>query len=213
MAFCNSCGAPLTAGTQFCNNCGAAAAGPPIGAPVAPVPAPPASTGGSNALKIFLIVVATLVVLGVLAVITIGVIARHFITHNVHVSQQGDKVKVETPFGSAETNKDPDAVVRDLGVDVYPGAVTEKGSSATATFGGVHTVATNFTTSDSVDKVCAFYKAKFPNPMVTTSDQNRCTIISNDQKNMITINIEGHGDNTRIQISNVSKAGSSSSSN
>jgi hypothetical protein len=211
MAFCNSCGAPLTAGTKFCNNCGAAVSGPPIGAPA--TPAPPASTGGSNALKIFLIIVGTLLLLGILAVITLGLITRHFITHNAHISQNGDKVKIETPFGTAETNKDPDVVARDLGVDVYPGAVTEKGSSATATFGGVHTAATNFTTSDSVDKVCAFYKEKFPNPMVSTSDQNRCTIVSNDQKNMISINIEGHGDSTRIQISNVSKAGSSTSSN
>jgi hypothetical protein len=44
--------------------------------------------------------------------------------------------------------------------------------------------------------------------MVTTSDQNRCTIVSNDQKNMITINIEARGDTTKLQITNVSKKSS-----
>ena len=44
--------------------------------------------------------------------------------------------------------------------------------------------------------------------MVTTSDQNHCTIVSNDQKNMITINIEANGDSTKLQITNVSKKSS-----
>ena len=42
--------------------------------------------------------------------------------------------------------------------------------------------------------------------MVTTSGDNRCTLISNDQKNMITINIEAKGDSTRLQISTVTKS-------
>jgi len=44
--------------------------------------------------------------------------------------------------------------------------------------------------------------------MVTTSERNHCTIVSNDQKNMITINIQASGDNTRLQITNVSKRSS-----
>ena len=67
--------------------------------------------------------------------------------------------------------------------------------------------------SDSVDKVASFYKAKFPNAMVTTTDAGRCTIISNDQKGMITVNIEAEGDKTKILISHVStKSGTSDSS-
>ncbi len=59
--------------------------------------------------------------------------------------------------------------------------------------------------SDSVDKVCTFYKEKFPGATVTSSDQNRCNLVSNDQKNMITINIDADGDSTKLQITNVSK--------
>lgn len=202
MAFCNACGANLTPGAKFCNKCGVTVADTPAAAPAA-TPAPPASTGGS-ALRIILIVVGVIVVVGILGLVTLGVIARHFITHNVHVTQDGNKAKLETPFGTLETNKDPTAVARDLGVDIYPGAQIENNSSASTTFGSVHTIAASFDSSDSLDKVCAYYKSKFPNAMVSTSDSNHCAIISNDQKNMITINVEVKGDGTKIQITNVS---------
>jgi hypothetical protein len=39
--------------------------------------------------------------------------------------------------------------------------------------------------------------------MVTSSDAGRCTIIANDRKSMITINIEAEGGKTKIQITNV----------
>ncbi len=70
----------------------------------------------------------------------------------------------------------------------------------------------NFETSDSVDKVCSFYKPKFPNAMVMTNDANQCSIVSNDQKNMITITVKGESDKTRIVITNLNKSGSVSPS-
>jgi hypothetical protein len=39
--------------------------------------------------------------------------------------------------------------------------------------------------------------------VVTSSDAGRCTILSNDRKSMITINIEARGGKTKIQITNV----------
>ena len=96
------------------------------------------------------------------------------------------------------------------GIDIYPAAELQNNSAATATFGGIHSASAAFTTSDSVDKVCAFYKSKFPAAMVTTSGDNRCTLISNDQKNMITINIESKGAGTKIQLTNVTKTSGSS---
>jgi hypothetical protein len=41
--------------------------------------------------------------------------------------------------------------------------------------------------------------------MVTSSEQNHCNIVSNNQRNMITINIAANGDTTKLQITNVSK--------
>src|ERR1700686_2063573 len=207
MAFCNSCGATLNPGTKFCNKCGAAVA---AGAATAGIPstAPaPAPTGGSSALKVILIVVAVIVLVGILGIATIGIVGYR-IAKSSHVSQNGDHVKVDTPFGSVETSKDPDQAAKDLGVDLYPGAEVQRNGASSMTFGNMHTVTASFESSDSVDKVCAFYKSRFPNSTVTTSDQNRCTIVSNDRKNMIPINIEANGGNTKLQITNVSKKSS-----
>ncbi|HET6177652.1 MAG TPA: zinc ribbon domain-containing protein [Candidatus Sulfotelmatobacter sp.] len=215
MAFCNSCGATLNPGTKFCNKCGApsglsapapgAAPAPPTPR-VAAAPAPP-SAGGGGALKIILIVVAVIVVVGVLVIASLGFFAYR-VAKNARVHQEGDHVKVETPFGNVESSKDPAQAEKDLGIDIYPGAQVQQNGATTATFMGVHTVTANFDSSDSLDKVCTFYKSKFPNAMSTTSDQNQCNIISNDHKNMVTIKIEANGDGSKFQITNVTKPGS-----
>ena len=145
--------------------------------------------------------------IGILGVATVGIIGYR-IAKSSHVSQNGDHVKVETPFGSVETSKDPDQAAKDLGVDLYPGAQVQRNGASSAAFGGIRTVTAMFETSDAPDKVCSFYKSRFPGAMVTTSDQNHCTIVSNNQKNMITINIQASGDTTKLQITNVSKKSS-----
>jgi zinc-ribbon domain len=203
MAFCNSCGAALTDGTKFCNKCGAATAAPPAPGMTAPPPSPP-PTGGSSALKIILIIIAVVVGLGILSVGAFSFFVYH-IAKSSHITQEGDHVKAETPFGSFESSKDPEQTAKDLGVDVYPGARVLKNGSASVSFGNMHTVAANFESSDSFDKVCSFYKSKFPNSTVNTSDQNHCTIVSTDQKNMITINVQASGDASQFQITSVSK--------
>ena len=202
MAFCNSCGAQLTEGTRFCSKCGA----PITGTPAAPTGAPstPATTAGSsNALKAILIIVGAIVLIGIVGIASLTFIGMRLARHS-RVTQEGEHVKVETPFGTAETSKDPEDAAKELGVDVYPGADPQKEGASTATFGRVRTVSAAFQSDDSVDKVCAFYRSKFPNATVSTSDQNRCTIVSNDPPNMITINVEPSGDGSKFQIASVS---------
>jgi len=97
-------------------------------------------------------------------------------------------------------------------VDLYPGAEVLKEGSVSMTFGTVHTAALNFETSDSVEKVCSFYKPKFPNATVVTSEADQCTIVSNDHKNMITINAKIQSGKTRIAITNVSNSDAANSS-
>ena len=202
MAFCNSCGASLTDGTRFCNKCGAPVSAVPVPT-VASTPAP-APTGGSSALKIILIVFAVIVVIGVIGVATIGIIGYR-IAKSSHVTQHGDKVKVDTPFGTLSAN-DPEQTAKDLGIDIYPGAQVQKEGTVSVTFGSIHTVTAKFETSDAVDKVCDFYKERFPSAVVTTSEQNHCTINSNDAKNSVTINADGDGTTTRFQITSVKKS-------
>lgn len=208
MAFCNSCGATLNPGTKFCNKCGAVITPGPSAPAVTPtVSAPASTTGGSSALKIILIVLAVIVGIGILGVATVGIVGYR-IAKSTHVRQEGDHVKVETPFGTVENSKDPEQAAKNLGVDIYPGAQVQKEGASSVSFGGIHTVAATFGSSDAVDKVCAYYKSRFSNAMVATSDENHCNFVSNDPKNMITINIESSGGTTRLQITNVSKKSS-----
>jgi hypothetical protein len=204
MAFCNSCGATLNPGTKFCNKCGAAASALPTAPSPTSMAPPSAPTGGSSALKVILIVVAVIVGIGILVIATIGIIGYRIASRS-HVSQNGDHVKVETPFGSVETSKDPDQAAKDLGVDIYPGAEVQRNGASSASFGGIHTSTAVFQSNDPPDKICSFYKSRFPGAMVTSSERNHCNIVSNNQRNMITINIAANGDTTKLQITNVSK--------
>jgi hypothetical protein len=149
-----------------------------------------------------LIVVAVIVGLGILGVAAAGFVAYH-LAKGSHVSQNGDQVKVETPFGVVETSKDADQAAHNIGVEVYPGAEVRQEGAAIASVGGIRTVTASFTSSDSADKVCAFYKSKFPRATVTSSDQNRCTIVDRDNRNVSTINVEGERSPTTIQIATV----------
>jgi hypothetical protein len=173
--------------------------------PVTPVPS---SGGGSGALKIILIIIAVLAGLGILAggAVIYGVYRVKNAVNHSRVHQDGDNVKVETPFGTMQSTKDPDQAVKELGVDVYPGAQVQKEGASSASFGSIHTVSVKFESSDSMDKVCSFYKEKFPGAMSTSSDTNRCTIVSNDQKTMVTIHIEPNSDGSKFQITSVTKS-------
>jgi len=212
MAFCNSCGASINPGTRFCNKCGAAVlASSPAPAAVTSVPAAPSTSptaaapaSGGGALKAILIVVGVIVLVGILGLVSLGFIAWR-VARQSHVRHEGDNVKVETPFGTVQSTNDPQEAARDLGVDVYPGAQVLKEGATSVTFGAVHTAALNFESSDSVDKVCTFYKSRFPNAMVMSTQVNECSIVSNDKKNMITVNVKAEGDKTRIVVTNVTR--------
>ena len=213
MAFCNSCGANLLEGATACSRCGAPVAGaaPPRMSPAAtgPVPTPPAQQSNS-ALKTVLIVIGVIVVLGIIGIASLTFIGLHVARHS-RVTQEGDHVKVETPFGRVETSKDPEQAAKDLGIDIYPGAEVQRDGATTATFGGIRTTTAMFESEDSPDKVCSFYRSRFPQARVSTSDQNRCTIVSDTSGNVVTINVETRGDGARLQITTVNKhAGSSS---
>jgi hypothetical protein len=202
MAFCNSCGAPLNPGAQACAKCGGAVTGT---IPAAAHPAPPR---GNNALKTVLIVVAAIMALGILCVGAAIVVAVH-IARTSHMRQEGDKVKVDTPFGTFSAN-DPEQAVAELGVDIYPGAEAQKDGAAAITIAGIHTVTANFESHDSVDRVCDFYKSKFPNSTVTSSDNRRCTTANTNHGNSISINVVSSGGGAKFHIANVTRKSSSS---
>jgi hypothetical protein len=215
MAFCNSCGATLTEGAGFCSKCGtptgAAAAGPArvSAASSAAGLATPAPTGNSG-LKTLLLVVGAIALIGIFCVAALTFVGLR-IARRTRVTQDGEHVRVETPFGRVEASKDPEQAAKNLGVDIYPGADLEHDGASTASVAGIRTTTANFESSDPPDKVCGFYQSKFPRSRVSTSDGNRCTIVSDERGNMVTINVESNGDGSRLQITSVLRnAGSSS---
>jgi len=210
MAFCNKCGANITQGTRFCNKCGAPilASGfqgsEPVPTPPTPAPPQPPAQGSNNALKVVLIVIGVIIVAGALGIAALTFVGLH-IAKRSRVTHEGDNVKVQTPFGTVETSKDPEQVAKNLGIDIYPGAEVQKDSAGSATFGNLQTVNATFKSSDSVDKVCSFYKSRFPNANVSTSDESHCTIVSNASPNVVTINVEPSAGGSKFQISSVTR--------
>jgi len=210
MAFCNSCGATLEPTAKFCAKCGAAAA---TSAPTAATPTPavaPSSPGAvapaksGSGLKIVLIVFAVIFGFAILAVVGFGVVAWQVARHS-RVQKDGDQVHVQTPFGTVETTDKPEETLRNLGIDVYPGARPLKGASA-ATFAGIHTVTAPFESDDPPDKVGDFYKSRLPNANVVVAGADRYTIISGDRSSgTTTINIQTLNGKTHIVITSVTK--------
>src|ERR1700756_3894519 len=126
MAFCNSCGATLNEGASFGSRCGApvtgaAVLGPSTGATTPPrmsppAPGPPAAPPqGSSAVSKVLLVVGIVIVCGLIGIALLTAIGLH-IAKRTRVTQQGDHVKVDTPFGNFEASKDPDQAAKNLGV-------------------------------------------------------------------------------------------------
>ena len=213
MAFCTSCGATLEGASKFCTKCGASVTGaasatPASGGlaaaakPAAAAPAPTAPPSGGGALKAILIVVAIIIGVIVLggAVIGFGVWR---IASRSHVEAGKNGARIETPFGTVESNADTSAALRKLGIDVYPGARPLPGGAAVS-MGSMSTVTAQFETPDSPDLVEAFYKARFPRSNINVNDENqRSMVFVTPGKGMMNIVIEPRGNMTHIMISNV----------
>ncbi len=200
MAFCNSCGATLDPAAKFCAKCGAVIAGAPVTSPVATAPAPPQ---GNNAVKIILIVVAVIVGLGIIGSVTATFIGLRIARHT-HVTQDGKHVKVETPMGTVESSENADDAVKNIGMDVYPGAQVMQNNAANVNVAGMHTVTVNLQTDDPPEKVAEFYKSQLPHANVNVSDDKHYTIVSTHNKNLITVNIGPEDGKTVINIASVS---------
>lgn len=202
MAFCNSCGNSLAAGAKFCAKCGAPAPGIAPSAAISPPLGPPTtqSSSGTRTVLIIVGVLAALFILGTAMAVFVGWrIARH-----THVEQNGDNVRVVSPFGSVESTNDSTDISRELGSVMYPGSSMKKGSASSVRIGSMRTVAANFETDDPVSKVAAFYRAKFPDANVSTGNDDNYTIVSSANHGVITITVEPEGSRTAIHLASMS---------
>jgi hypothetical protein len=213
MAFCNSCGATLQPGAKFCAKCGTTLPVAASGAVPAAANPVPATGQGSNTVKIVLIVVAALIGLGLIGTATAGFFAWK-IARRTHVETRDGKVRVESPMGTVVTSNDAGDALKNLDVEVYPGARPVNGSAATVNAGSMHTVTAQFETNDPPERVADFYKSKLPNANVTVGDEKNFSIVSTEKGRFVTVTIDAENGTTKIHIANVSgkaAAGSESS--
>ncbi len=200
--FCTKCGKSVTpAGTAP-----AAAAAP---APVAPAQtytpqaAAPASGGGNTVLKVVLIVIGVFIILGMLSAAGMMYTAYR-LRRAVHVSSSGKSGSVDFGgFKASTNNTSARDLARKIGVDLYPGA-TQSGDSTEAQFGNMTTASIKLTTGDSVQKVADFYKSRYSKAMFSSSEENKFSLVGDDNGGTLTITAEDMGGETRIEIVKVS---------
>jgi hypothetical protein len=203
VAFCNSCGASLAATDKFCPKCGGSVQGSAVSPAAGAAPAMAPAAKPSSGARVILIVVLVVVGFFVLAIAGIGIVGWQIARHS-RVQKNGEQVKVETPFGTVESSKDVDATIKNLGIDVYPGAEAREGGASTATFGGIHTVSAQFETDDPPDKVAEFYKSRLPNAQFSSQGEHY-SIVATENKTVTTISIFPQDGKTLIAIANVAK--------
>ena len=177
--------------------------------PPAP-PQPPRS--GSNLVAIALLVLALIFLVSGIAVWT----GLKFLSHNLRLQvEEGGggrkEVSINTPVGSIEVHHEVNE--DSLGLPIYPGArrVKDKDSAAVNLgFGGeasVQVLAAKFETSDSFERVKAFYKERLGSEVSKFTDQgwNGKTTFEIKAKNLEkVVALEGAGSKTLIQLVRVS---------
>jgi len=165
--------------------------------------------------KIILIVVAVFIFLGLLSA-GACVYMVYRAKQKVNQFEKQARATFPIPTGTGEVQTQPAAPtpvpgqptgpVIDLGVPVYPGATpTQAGTTMSMGAGAIKVQ--EYTTSDSVDQVTAFYKSKLgSNAMVTQTGQQALVQLagSNGYIN-ISVAPDGNTGKTKFTISSVGK--------
>ena len=179
-------------------------------------PAPPRPAGSPS----HIVAIALLVLLLIVVVAGIGIWSGLSFLSNVHVQVKQDRggqkqVSIKTPVGSMQVNKGVDEA--SLGLPIYPGAIPlkEKGS-ATVNFdildeAKFQVLAGKFETSDSLDKVRAFYHDRLGDQVTKYKDRDEegKTVfeIKHDKQERV-VALKRHGDKTVIELVRVSEGSS-----
>ncbi len=142
--------------------------------------------------------------------LVVGVIGYGFwrISRTVHKSANG-QYTVSTPGGAITASTAQPVTASELGIAIYPGATQGKGTLH-MTVAGKSMVTANFLTSDSPDKVMAFYKDQAgPNAEVMTTDTGGYINVNNGSDSItITVVQQANQNNGETQITIVHTTGS-----
>jgi hypothetical protein len=180
--------------------------------PRQPAPAQPPGSR-SNFVAIALLLLALIVLIGGISIWA----GLRFLSNAVHVDveQEGGRkkeVSIKTPVGSLEVN--PELNEPSLGLPIYPGAtrIKEHGSATVnldiADEAKLRVLAGKFETSDSVDKVRAFYHGRLGDQVTKFKerDEERKTVfeIKHDKQDKV-VALKSEGDKTVIELVRVSE--------
>jgi len=179
--------------------------------PRPPVPPQPPRSG-SNIVAIVLLVLALIVLVSGIAVWT----GLRFLSHNLRMQveergSRGKEVSINTPVGSIEVHHDVNE--DSLSLPIYPGATRVKdkdSASVNLGFGGeagVQVLAAKFETSDSLERVKAFYKEHLGSEVTKFTDQGsdgKTTFEIKTHNLVKVVALEGAGSRTLIKLVRVS---------
>jgi hypothetical protein len=182
--------------------------GAPIPPPVPPNPTyqygpPPPANSGNTVLKIVLIVIGVFVLIGVIGTAVIG-FGVYRVAKSAHKDSNGN-VSISTPNGTITTGKSANVTAEDLGVDLYPGAVSNEGSMNMKSSTGSMVTAI-FTSSDSADKVVAFYKDKLGDSASVVQSSNGTVLSKGDNdKDKVMVTVNPQGNTSKIVVIHITK--------
>jgi hypothetical protein len=170
----------------------------PVAAPFAAAPQPavaPATSGGSSALKIILIIVGVFVFLIVMVVAVVGY-GVYKVRKAMNVNSTTGAMSVNTPGFAMNADSGMKFTADELGTEIYPGAETSKSGNLRMNIAGSSIVSATFLTSDPKDKVVDFYKGKLGSDVTSMdfggsamltekkSDQDQITVTIAQQSNL-----------------------------
>ena len=178
--------------------------------PRPPVPPQPARSG--NIVAIALLVLALIILVSGIALWT----GLRFLSQNLRmrVEERGGgnkEVSIHTPVGSIEVHHDVNE--ESLGLPIYPGATRVKDKDSAAVnlgFGGeasVQVLAAKFETSDSLERVKAFYKEHLRTEVTKFTDHGsdgKTTFEIKSHNLEKVVALEGAGSGTLIKLVRVS---------
>ena len=179
-------------------------------APSVPVvPAAPAPSKGSPVIKIVLIIVGVVMLLGMLL---IGSCVYGVYRAKQRFKQFEKQVQTTfppTPTGSSQAPiqpGEPGGAAVDTGVPAYPGAETPEGQTGVV-LGMAGLKMQQYTTSDSVDKVVAFYRDKLGPKAVVTQSGNQASVhvVGSNSVVNVAIAVDSASGKTKIVITSIGK--------
>ncbi len=133
--------------------------------------------------KAIVAILAVFLVLGAAALVGCG-------SKNVSVKTDNGSLDIKTNKGSVELNTKTPTEAQ-LGIPIYPGAKATANSSASYSQGGQSTSVAQFVTTDSVEKVVAWYKGQLSGKPeyrdMTTAQGGLITFQSGSDIKMVTI--------------------------